>query len=163
MKNLKLENLTAIVDIREENPWDLSPMATQTGTLAAGEYSVRGLEHVIAIKRKSLSDFVDACMSEREQFQRDLDRLRSWAVSAVIIEASWRDLEIGQWQSNFTPKQVQALFASSIADGHRLILGHDAEASATMAKGIMFHAVKHRIRESCRIFKNSNFQSNFQE
>ena len=48
------ENLTAIVDLREQLPLDLSPLRTIRGTLATGDYSVQGLENIVAIERKSL-------------------------------------------------------------------------------------------------------------
>ena len=51
---IRPENLTAIVDSREQLPLDLSPLRTIRGTLATGDYSVQGLENIVAIERKSL-------------------------------------------------------------------------------------------------------------
>ena len=48
-------DLVAIVDSREQNPLDLQPLRQTIGTLATGDYSLRGLESVIAIERKSLA------------------------------------------------------------------------------------------------------------
>ena len=50
------EQITAIIDTREQAPLDLAPLATITGTLSTGDYSVKGLEAVVAIERKSLPD-----------------------------------------------------------------------------------------------------------
>ena len=154
MKNLELADLTAVVDTREQAAWDMSPMQMVPGTLSVGDYSVLGMESVIAIERKSLADFVSCCGSERERFQRELDRLRGWPVSAVVIEASWGDLEQGAWRSKLTAAQVQASFTSWIAQGHRMILGRDATTAASIAKGILFYAVRYRLREADAILKS---------
>lgn len=58
---LKPEQVTAIIDNREQLPFDLSPLRTEAGTLATGDYSLKGLERRIAIERKSLSDYVSCC------------------------------------------------------------------------------------------------------
>ncbi len=39
---LKSEQVTAITDTREQEPLDLDPLQTVTGTLATGDYSVEG-------------------------------------------------------------------------------------------------------------------------
>lgn len=147
MPELKLGDLVAIQDTREQLPWDLSPMKSELGTLSVGDYSLKGLESVIAIERKSLDDFVSCCGGERERFQRELDRLRGWPVSAIIIEASWADLQLGQWRSRLTSKQVQASYCSWIAQGHRLILGKCHSEAGKIAASIMFYAARYRLRE----------------
>ena len=153
MKAIELADITAIIDTREQTPWTLAPMKTLAGTLSVGDYSVHGMEQVIAIERKSLPDFVQCCGSERERFQRELDRLRGWPVSAVVIEASWGDFELGQWRSRLTSSQVQASFTSWIAQGHRMILGRDAATAASIARGILYYAVRYRLRECNAILK----------
>ena len=147
MPELKLSDLTAIIDTREQMPWDLNPMQCETGTLSVGDYSLKGLESVIAIERKSLDDFVSCCGAERERFQRELDRLRGWSVSAVVIEASWADLQSGQWRSRLSPKQVQASFCSWIAQGHKMILSTSHHEAGKIASAIMFYAARYRCRE----------------
>jgi DNA excision repair protein ERCC-4 len=154
MSELKIESITAIVDTREQTPWDLDPMRTQSGTLSVGDYSVAGLESIIAIERKSLADFVGCCGGERERFQRELDRLRGWPCHSVIIEASWADLAAGRWTSRLTSRQVQASFVSWIAQGHCLILGGDRTSSASIARGILFYAARYRYRECQALLKS---------
>ena len=148
MSRLEFEQLTAIVDTREQNPWILEPMRTVRAGLDIGDYSILGLEAVIAIERKSLADFVACCGTERERFQRELDRLRGWPVSAVVIEAGWGDFELASWRSKLSSKQVQASFAAWIAQGHRLILGRDAATSALIARGVLFYAARYRLQEA---------------
>ena len=54
---LKLEHPKTVVDSKEETPWDLRPMVPQTTGLSVGDNSIRGLESVVAVERKSLEDF----------------------------------------------------------------------------------------------------------
>ena len=147
MPELKLSDLTVIIDTREQMPWDMSPMVCETGTLSVGDYSLKGLESIVAIERKSIDDFVMCCGVERERFQRELDRLRGWPVSAVVIEASWADLQLGQWRSKLTPKQVQSSFCAWIAQGHKMVLGKSHDEAGKIASAILFYAARYRVRE----------------
>jgi DNA excision repair protein ERCC-4 len=145
---LKIEDLTVVVDSREQDPWSMEPCKVTVDGLIVGDYSVLGLESVIAIERKSLADFVGCCGGDRERFQRELDRLRGWPVSAVVIEASWSDFELGEWRSKLTAKQVMASFCSWIGQGHRLILGRDHQTAGRIGRGILYYAARYRLRES---------------
>ena len=69
---LKPENVCALVDTREQLPLFLSPLRSVTTTLATGDYSVRGLENIVAIERKSLPDFLSCVGRERERFDREV-------------------------------------------------------------------------------------------
>lgn len=64
---LKPEQVVAVVDTREQLPLDLAPLQTVAGTLSTGDYSVRGLEHAIAIERKSLGDLLGCVGQHRER------------------------------------------------------------------------------------------------
>ena len=52
---LKPEQVVAVCDSREQLPLDLAPLQVVGGTLTTGDYSLRGLEHLVAIERKSFS------------------------------------------------------------------------------------------------------------
>lgn len=158
MSDLQLEQLTAIVDTREQMAWNLEPMKIVAKGLDVGDYSILGLESVIAIERKSLADFVMCCGSERERFQRELDRLRGWPVHHVIIEASWGELQMGQWRSKLTSKQVMASCASWMAQGHSLILAGNAENAAMLCRGILFYHARYRLREAEALLKSVSKQ-----
>ena len=45
------EQVTAVVDTRERIPLDLTPLKTVRKTLVTGDYSVQGLEDIIAVER----------------------------------------------------------------------------------------------------------------
>lgn len=144
---LKMQDLTIVIDSREQNPWTFDEMKTELGTLSVGDYSVRGMEQTIAIERKSLPDFVSCCGGERDRFQRELDRLRGWPISAVIIEASWADLLLGSWRSRLTNKQVMASYCAWTAQGHSLVLGKSHAEAGKIAAGILYYAARYRLKE----------------
>jgi len=143
-----VDQINAIIDTREQTPFDLSPMQCERGTLQVGDYSIRGLETVVAIERKSLPDFVACCGTERDRFQRELNSLRGWQVSAVIIEAAWNELDLAQWRSRLTAKQVKASALSWIAQGHNLVFAGCHEQAAEVCKGILYYAARNRYREA---------------
>src|SRR6185295_15323074 len=95
-----------LIDPREQNPWTLSPLQTRSATLPTGDYSVAGLENVIAIEHKSLSDLLGCIGGERERFDREVVRLLGYPVLALIVEASWADVERGDWRSQVKPSAV---------------------------------------------------------
>lgn len=146
--DLSPESLLCVVDSREQMPLDLAPMPTVVDGLRVGDYSVRGLESHIAVERKSLDDLVACCGTERERFQRELDALRGWPVSAVVVESTWRAIELGQWRSKLKPRQVQASLTSWIAQGHRIILAHDHTTAGLIVRDILFFAARYRWREA---------------
>ena len=152
-KEIKQTEIVAIVDSREQLPYDLAPMQQETGRLHVGDYSVKKMESVIAVERKSLQDFVACCGRERQRFQRELDALRGWPVSAVVVEASWETIESGQWRSKIKPESVMGSIASWIAQGHRIILGGDRKTSQRIVRSILFHAARHRWRQSFEFCK----------
>lgn len=146
-------DFTAVVDTREQMPFDLAPMQVEPGTLYTGDYSVKGLEAVIAVERKSMPDLIGSVGRERERFERELLRLRSYPVSAVIIEASWRELERGDWRGKITPNHVLGSLTSWIAQGHTIIVAGDRAMAQRVCRSILFHAAKYRYRESKAFIK----------
>src|SRR5688572_20376527 len=96
------ESIVAVADSREQTPWNLSPLQVVQGTLTTGDYSLAGLEHVVAIERKSLSDLLGCIGQDRERFDREVQRLLAYPCRALIVEASWADIEMGEWRSKVT-------------------------------------------------------------
>jgi len=91
--------IPAIVDTREQLPYELnnSRFSITRAALPAGDYSLVGYEVRCAIERKSLADFLGSITAGRERFHRELERLRSYDLAALVIEASWEDIELGNY------------------------------------------------------------------
>jgi ERCC4-type nuclease len=145
---LRPEDITVIVDSREQLPFDLTPLRTKVGTRATGDYGIEGMEPVIAIERKSLDDLLSCIGAERARFERELVRLLAYPVRCVVVEASWADLEAGQWRSKVTPASAVGSVLSWIAWGVPFILAGNRERAARYTARILYLAARRRYRES---------------
>lgn len=124
-------NPIIIVDSREQLPFEFANMPSEPGTLDTGDYSIRGLEHLVAVERKSLDDLLACCGRERDRFKRELQRLRAYRFRLLVIEASAADLEAGDWRSKLKPAHVMGSLAAWTAQYSLpvwLAGGHDAGA-----------------------------------
>ncbi len=139
-------DVTAIIDNREQLPLDLSPLRTTPGTLQTGDYSCLGLEDEIAIERKSMADLISCVGVERERFERELKRLQAFAVRAVIVEATWSDLQAGQWRSKVTATAAVGSVLAWVGDGIPfLFVGNHHEAGRVVAR-LLFVTARRRWR-----------------
>ena len=145
---LKPEQITAVIDTREQTPLDLSPLQTTIGTLTTGDYSVAGLEHVVSIERKSLPDFLGCVGTERERFDREVMRLLAFDVKALVIEATWQDLERGEWRSRITPQAAIGSLLGWIATGLPILMAGDHARAGRYVSRLLFTAARRRWRES---------------
>ncbi len=101
-----------IVDSREQCPLAFPNLPTTVGTLDAGDYSIVGLTHLVAVERKSIDDLLACCGRERERFKRELQRLRAYRFRLLVIEADAAGLEAGQWRSQLAPAHVLGSLAA---------------------------------------------------
>lgn len=141
-------DITCVVDTREQYPFTLSPLRTVTGTLDTGDYSVMGCESSIRVERKSLDDLVSCCGGERERFDREIVRLLAFPARAVVVEASWAQLEQGGWRSKVTPQSVTGSVLSWISIGVPFIFAGDRAAADDAAARFLYIAARKRWREA---------------
>lgn len=131
-----------VIDTREQRPlepWRASRkgepcpriyLPTVRATLAAGDYSVQGLEHLVAIERKSIPDLwgtlygsaTDALgegRAHQDRFRAELERLQGHARRWWLIEG-YPDLldeyAIDIRRSRVAPASAHALIASIACD-----------------------------------------------
>lgn len=146
-KELKPSDVTVIVDTREQRPFDLSPLKMIGGTLATGDYSVVGLQHEIAIERKSLSDLLGCIGQERERFDREIKRLLGYPVRCVIVESTWQALHEGKWRCQVRPEAALGSVYGWIAHGVPFVFAGDAKEAGLAASRILFIAARRRFYE----------------
>jgi DNA excision repair protein ERCC-4 len=115
-----------LVDRREKAPYPFTGfragdrqgrrpllVPTRKVTLAAGDYSLGGLQGKVAIERKSLEDLFKTVGQDRERFHRELEKLNKLCFAAVVVEADWATiLNDPPAESRLPPKVV---FRSVIA------------------------------------------------
>jgi ERCC4-type nuclease len=114
---ISIEQITAIQDSREQCPLDLSPMRVEVGTLTTGDYSIRGLELVVSVERKSLSDLVACVASSRERFEKNVKRLIAYPHRLVVVEATSDEIDRGDWRAAVSPNSVLGSILGWEAEG----------------------------------------------
>ena len=84
--------------------------------LPAGDYSVAGLEGLVAVERKSLDDFVSTVIHNRARFQKELRKLADYRAACVVVEASVLDVLLHQYRGDAHPNAVLGNALSIILD-----------------------------------------------
>lgn len=74
-----------LIDTREQKPLRFTHLAAEPATLHTGDYSVRGLEEVFAVERKSLADLAGSLTRERDRFMREMHRLRGYPCGYLLV------------------------------------------------------------------------------
>jgi len=115
--------------------------------LVTGDYSVLGLEHLIAIERKGLADLVGCVGRDRERFKRELERLKAFPYRALVIEANWSQIENGEFLGQVSPESVTASLLSWAMDGLPVIMAGDAAQAAQFVRRMLYTAANRRWKE----------------
>ena len=132
-----------VVDSREQNPWKFANLPSAPGSLSTADYSVKGLEHLIAVERKSLDDLLACIGIHRDRFKRELQRLRAYRFRALIIEANYNDLERGGWRSKIQPSAVLgSLAAWQCQYSLPIMLAGTHEAGAEFCERFLYQAAR---------------------
>jgi len=144
---LKPESVVAICDTREQQPLDLAPLRTVSGTLDTGDYSLQGCEHIVRIERKSLSDLIGCVGRERDRFDREVQRLLAYPVKVLVVESSWPDIEQGDWRGSVRPEQVIGSLLGWQAAGLGVHLVGDHQRAGKHAARLLYTVARRRYRE----------------
>jgi ERCC4-type nuclease len=144
----KPQQLVALVDMREQSPLDLSPLRVEPASLPTGDYSLRGLETVIAIERKSLQDLVGCVGGQRRRFDREVQRLLAYPVRLLVVEATWQQVEAGEWRGKVGPQTVISSLLGWMAAGLPVLLAGDHGRAGTCVARLLYLAARRRWREA---------------
>jgi ERCC4-type nuclease len=87
-----------IIDTREQNPFTFAGhtnwiAGTVRRKLDAGDYSAEGMEKLLSLERKSLSDLITTLMQDRSRFREECERLVEYRWRAILVEASYEDVK----------------------------------------------------------------------
>lgn len=140
---LKPEDVTVIVDTREQLPYDLSPLKMVRAKLDTGDYSVQGLEHRVTIERKSFEDYVGVVGKGRERFEREIERMKAYDVAMIIVEAHWGDLECGFHRSRVSANSLMGSTLGWMAEGPKILFCGNRR-SAELATGRLLWILANR-------------------
>lgn len=112
------------IDTREQKPYTFS--ASVVKTLATGDYSMVGMEHLVAVERKTSSDAYSSLGRGRSRFQSEVERLGALECGAIVIEASLTSLMQPPVYSQMSPKAViGTLLAWSVRYGVHVFFAGD--------------------------------------
>ena len=94
-----------VQDSRERLPYSFDDqrytgVTVEVAALPVGDYSLKGLEHLVACERKSLSDLAQCLGRDRGRFVKELHKARGYDAFAVIVEGDWFQLASGQYGSH---------------------------------------------------------------
>ena len=125
----------------------MAPLESVTATLATGDYSLRALEHVVAIERKSLPDLLACVGRERDRFDREVHRLLAYPVRALVVEATWNDIEVGAWRGEVKPAAALGSLLGWVANGLPVLMAGDHERAGRYVARLLVIAARRRWRE----------------
>lgn len=140
---------TAIIDTREQEPFEFVNMPSAPGTLTTGDYSVKGLEHLVAVERKSLPDLLGCVGGDRDRFKRELQRLRAYRFRLLVIEATAAEIEAGGWRCKVHPNSVIGSLAGWAAQyGLPVWLGGSHESCGRFVERFLYQAARAVVLEA---------------
>ncbi len=110
--------VTIIIDTREQEGYsfDSRLAATVRRALPAGDYSVAGLEGLVAVERKSLDDFVSTVIHNRARFRKELQKLTGYRAACIVVEAGVLEVLLGRYRGGAHPNAVLGSALSIILD-----------------------------------------------
>lgn len=87
-----------LVDTREQDPFLFTDLDNWIGgverrKLDVGDYSVAGMESLLALERKSLTDLISTLMQRRMSFFASCERLAQFRWKALLVEATYEDIK----------------------------------------------------------------------
>jgi ERCC4-type nuclease len=86
-----MDPFTIIVDTREQQPWEFGLHITAKKKLDTGDYSIEGLQHLLAIERKkSVSEIANNISESR--FKDVLERLNKIPYKFMLFEFDLEDV-----------------------------------------------------------------------
>ena len=77
-----------------------------------------------------------------------MQRLLAYPVRALVVEASWSEVEMGQWRGKVTPNAVLGSLMGWIAAGLPVVLVDDHASAGRYVSRLLFIAANRRWREA---------------
>ena len=141
----------AVIDTREQKPLHLKAgdieIPTVSKSLPTGDYSIEGLEHLVAIERKSLDDLGQCLGRDRERFERELQRLKAYQTRALVVECRWCDIVQGNYKANVHPNSAIGSIMGWMADGLPIIFAESHPQAGVMVSRMLWVVANRRLKE----------------
>ena len=104
------------IDSREQKPYAFP--VSKVVALRTADYSIVGMEHLVAIERKTLADAYASLGRGRARFEAEVERMAALDYGAIVIEASLPEFLQGPLFSQMNPKAaINSLLAWAVRFG----------------------------------------------
>ncbi len=89
---------TVLIDTREQTPFTFVNFRNWIGNayrqkLDNGDYSIAGMEGLLALERKTLSDLISTLIQKRQRFFRCCENLAKLRWKAILVEATYENMK----------------------------------------------------------------------
>ena len=106
-----------LIDTREQTPLSFTRFPNWIAgekrlLLKEGDYSIEGMEKLIILERKSLSDLITTLMQNRLRFFQMCERLTAYRWKALLVEASYEDIKTSYGEDLNTSAHPNAVSGS---------------------------------------------------
>ena len=110
--------VTFLIDTREQQPYefDLETVEVKRQALVAGDYSIDGFEDQVCIERKSLQDYVQSVIKQRDRFLREVKKLTEMPHCCIVVECDLSDVMGKRYRSGVHPNSVLGATLSLMID-----------------------------------------------
>ena len=145
--------LTVIIDTREQEPYGFTPQLVMPvrRALPAGDYSVAGLEELVAVERKTLEDFVSTVIRARGRFYRELRRLGMYARACVVVEADLADVLAGRYHGDAHPQSILgSALAIAVDFGVPVFFCSNRQVACRFVEGYLLRAAERSVQWKSR-------------
>jgi ERCC4-type nuclease len=107
-----------VVDTREQEGYTFDPrlVLAVRRALPAGDYSIAGLETIVAVERKALDDFVSTVIHCRERFRKELRKLSGYRAACIVVEGGLPEVLLHRYHGEAHPNAVVGSALSIILD-----------------------------------------------
>lgn len=102
-----MDQVKVLVDSREQHPWNLTPICTETITLSTGDYSSVCRRYLLE-RKNSIDELISCMTSGRERFKRELERMQAFDSAIVVVEGDYADLASGSYRSGMKKESALA-------------------------------------------------------
>jgi hypothetical protein len=87
-----------LIDTREKYPFEFDRFpnwiaSTKKQALKAGDYSMEGMESLLILERKTLTDLITTVIQQRPRFFRQCEKMAAYRWKALLIEANYEDIK----------------------------------------------------------------------
>lgn len=163
-------DIVIIEDSREQHGYGkLFQTPCILGGLTTGDYSVAGLEDLIAVERKSFLDLLSSVTHGRKRFETELKRARVYHRFYVVLVCSPRDLLVEDFgrQSKANPRSVWGTVMVWSTRYAPFLFGYNRETSARMTEALLVAYAKEHFKRveaaqrGARISVHAETQANF--